>query len=278
MPERVEGVDELKIHVKNRDFHALSRLLQNIQPSEFQPGDSGGQSLARPDLLMEELEIQIEDLKNEAVRRFDKEEFADCVETFEFLIKVNPNDRSLKDYLELCKECVEQQAVSEPHRVADSFAQIEVGVRAESSARQEGIEQSHEFIRSGALVGRSVESQSTELTRRMRVYFDNRDFEALKRVVKEALRIDAKESVTDSARQRIDGSRLEEAQQGRNSRHYPDAKGRGRRTISRAQPTANAWGPSDSFVIWSLPILTSDATWKDVSSPLRNKCLLAKAG
>ena len=49
---------------------------------------------------MEELEIQIEDLKNEAVRAFDREEFADCIDTFEFLSRVNPNDRSLKDYLE----------------------------------------------------------------------------------------------------------------------------------------------------------------------------------
>jgi len=212
MPDQVEMVDELKIHIKNRDFHALSKLLQRIQPFEVQPGDFDAESLARPDVLLEELEIQIEDLKNEAVRRFDKEEFVYCLETFEFLFKVNPNDRSLKDYLELCKQCIQQQAVSEPNRVADSSTQNEASVRVMSSARHEGVEQSHGVSGSGALVARSVESESTELTRKMRAYFDKRDFEALKRVVKEALRKDAGASEADDAPHRIDGSRLEEEQ------------------------------------------------------------------
>jgi tetratricopeptide (TPR) repeat protein len=209
MPERVERVDELRIHVKNRDFHALSKLLQGMLFEE-QPSGFDAQSLARPDVLLEELEIQIEDLKNEAVKRFDKEEFADCLETFEFLFKVNPNDHSLKDYLELCKECIQQQAASEAHRGAASFTQNEAGVRAMSSARHEGIKQSHELRGSGSLVARSVESEPTELTRKMRAYFDKRDFEALKQVVKEALRKDAKESAADDARHRIDGSPVEE--------------------------------------------------------------------
>ena len=211
MPERVERVDELRIHVKNRDFNALSKLLQGMLLDE-QPSGFDAQSLARPDVLLEELEIQIEDLKNEAVKKFDKEEFAYCLEAFEFLFKVNPNDRSLNDYLELCKECVQQQAVSEPHRVADSFTQNEAGVRVESSARHERVEQSHELRGRGALVARSVESEPTELTRKMRAYFDQRDFEALKRVVKEALRNDAKESAADDARHRIDSNRQEEEQ------------------------------------------------------------------
>jgi hypothetical protein len=176
-------------------------MLLDQQPSGFD-----AQSSARPDVLLEELEIQIEDLKNEAVKKFDKEEFAYCLEAFEFLFKVNPNDRSLNDYLELCKECVQQEAVSEPHRVADLFTQNEVGVRVESSARHERVEQSDELRGRGALVARPVESESTELTRKMRAYFDQRDFEALKRVV-EALRNDAKESAADDARHRIDSNR-----------------------------------------------------------------------
>jgi len=58
-------VDELKIHIKNRDFHALSQLLQRTQPFGAEPANSDAQSLAHPDVLLEELEIQIEDLKNE---------------------------------------------------------------------------------------------------------------------------------------------------------------------------------------------------------------------
>jgi hypothetical protein len=36
---------------------------------------------------LEELEIQIEDLKNEAVRMFDREQFLYCLETFDFFAK-----------------------------------------------------------------------------------------------------------------------------------------------------------------------------------------------
>jgi tetratricopeptide (TPR) repeat protein len=212
MREQVEMVDELRIHIKNRDFHALSELLQGIQPSEVQPSECDAQSLPRHDALLEELEIQTEDLKNEAIRKFDKEEFAYCLETFEFLFKLNPNDRSLKDYLELCKQCTQQQAVSEANRVADSSTQNEPGVRVMSSLRHEGGEQRPEARGSDAVVAKSVGSESAELTRKMRAYFDNRDFEALKRVVEEALRRDSRKSAADNACHRIDSRRLEEEQ------------------------------------------------------------------
>jgi len=212
MPEQVEMVDELRIHIKNRDFHALSELLQGIQPSGVPPSEFDAQSLARHDALLEELEIQTEDLKNEAIRRFDKEEFAYCLETFEFLFKLNPNDRSLRDYLELCKQCTQQQAVSEANRIADSSTQNEPGVRVMSSLRREGGEQRPEARGSDRVVANSAGSESADLTRKMRAYFDRRDFEALKRVVEEALRKDSRKSAADNACHRIDSRRLEEEQ------------------------------------------------------------------
>jgi len=124
---------------------------------------------------------------------------------------VNPHDRLLKDYLELCKQCSRQQAVSEPEPAASS-TQNEPAVNVTSSATHDGIEQSHRVGGSDTLIARTVESESTELTRKMRTYFDNRDFEALKRVVREALRKDAKKSEAGDTRHGIDSSGLEEAQ------------------------------------------------------------------
>ena len=198
-------VDELRIHVKNRDFQALSKLLQGVF-FELQPSDA--QSLAHRDVLLEELEIQIEDLKNDAVKRFDKEEFADCLETFEFLLKVNPNDCLVREYLELCKQGVEENAVHQPNRSTNLSAQNDPSLEVTSPARHEGIEHRKETRGSDTLAGRFVEP--TELTRRMRAYFDQRDFEALMRVVKEALGKDAGEA--NSTQHRIDSSRRQEEQ------------------------------------------------------------------
>jgi len=177
-------VEELKIHIKNRDFYALSKLIEETQPLEEDGGDLLPESLSRRELLLEELEIQIDDLKSETVRRFDNEEFDCCLETFEFLSRVNPNDRMVKDYLELCKQfATEQTAESNPP--TDLSGQDQAGT---DIARCESIEECHEAkVGSVDLGTRSLESGPTELTRRMKVCFDNKDFEALRRVVKEAL-------------------------------------------------------------------------------------------
>ena len=173
MAERFEMLDELRVSIKNRDFLALSRLLTCVEA--LGAGDLDVRTSEHRPVLLEELEIQIEDLKNEAVRAFDREEFADCIETFEFLSKVNPSDRSLKDYLELCKQCVQQQlGASQATRAA--AAPDGAGV---SSKEAEG---------SDVLAAKVEASEPTELTRKMRICFDRRDFDALKGVVKEALR------------------------------------------------------------------------------------------
>src|SRR5262245_8763958 len=111
MAEPLQMVEELKIHIKNRDFYALSKLIEETQPLGEETGDLLPE---RRELLLEELEIQIDDLKTETVRKFDNEEFDSCLETFEFLSRVNPNDRTLKDYLELCKQFATELTAEPP--------------------------------------------------------------------------------------------------------------------------------------------------------------------
>jgi len=166
-------VDKLKLCIKNRDFLALSELLEGVERLAAQnPGQR--------DLLLDELEIQTEDLKSEAVRMFDREEFARCLEIFEFLVKVKPTDRSSKDYLQICRQFCEQHSPSEANRAfATGGAEVN---------RNEG--------KSNGIAA----NEPSELTRRMRTYFDRRDFEALKGVVKEALRQDTKEPARQTDR------------------------------------------------------------------------------
>src|SRR5262245_33574995 len=114
MAEPLHIVEELKIHIRNRDSYALNKLIEETQPLGEEGSDLLPESLSRRELLLEELEIQIDDLKTETVRRFDNEEFDCCLETFEFLSRVNPNDRMVKDYLELCKQFATEQT-AEPN-------------------------------------------------------------------------------------------------------------------------------------------------------------------
>src|SRR5262249_1485807 len=113
----------------------------------------------RRELLLEELEIQIDDLKTETVRRFDNEEFDCCLETFEFLSRVNPNDRMVKDYLELCKQFATEQT-AEPNLPADVFGQDVAGTGVTPYENQ----QYHDAKDGNADLGTtSLESGPTEL-------------------------------------------------------------------------------------------------------------------
>src|SRR5262245_29587572 len=146
-------IDELRIHITDRDFHALSKLLQDNQAAEPGPREA----------LLDELEIQIEDLKNEAVRRFDKEEFEYCLQAFEFLSKLNPNDRSLRDYLDVCREVIGEGASAE----TDAQPRLEAEASTENSAIFEGNQSPLSSV-----VPDPPEPAPTELTRKMRACFD----------------------------------------------------------------------------------------------------------
>src|SRR5262245_36396617 len=148
-------IEELRIHIKDRDFHALSKLRQDNQAAEPGPRET----------LLDELEIQIEDLKNEAVRRFDKEEFEYCLQTFEFLSKLNPNDRSLRDYLDVCREVIGEGAS------AETDAQPRLG--AEAATENSPILESNQNPLS-PVAPDPHEPAPTELTRKMKACSDAR--------------------------------------------------------------------------------------------------------
>lgn len=67
MPERFEMLDELRVSIKNRNFLGLGKILPGVAPSGARPRDLDVLTSERQTVLLEELEIQIEDLKSEAV-------------------------------------------------------------------------------------------------------------------------------------------------------------------------------------------------------------------
>jgi tetratricopeptide (TPR) repeat protein len=102
---------QVKDHFDNRDFEGLIRVIDEILrkregplPAE-DPLRAAEQSL-RDEKLREEFEIHVENLKNEAMKQFDQELYGECLRTFRFLCELEPDNRTLRDYLQLCRQLV----------------------------------------------------------------------------------------------------------------------------------------------------------------------------
>jgi hypothetical protein len=77
-------------------------------------------------LVQEELEIQIENLKSEAIKKFDQELYKESLQSFQFLSELQPQDHTLRDYLELCEQMLGQPGTSEnEEKMADAFKVFE---------------------------------------------------------------------------------------------------------------------------------------------------------
>ncbi|MEW5977859.1 MAG: hypothetical protein AB1898_18860 [Acidobacteriota bacterium] len=82
---------EMESCFRERDYPALVRLLDL----------SGGPEDGR---MGEEFEVRLENLKYEAIKQFDREEYLDSLRTFQFLNQLEPDNRAVQDYLELCRQ------------------------------------------------------------------------------------------------------------------------------------------------------------------------------
>ena len=74
--------------------------------------------------VLEELEIQIENLKNEAIKQFDQECYSDCLKSFQFLCELEPQNRSFRDYLELSRQILAEKESSHENTGVVSAYQI----------------------------------------------------------------------------------------------------------------------------------------------------------
>ena len=53
---------------------------------------------------MEEFEIYVENLKKEAMDLFDQEQYEQCLGTFRFLLELDPENHTLRDYVKLSQQ------------------------------------------------------------------------------------------------------------------------------------------------------------------------------
>lgn len=102
---------QVRTHFDNRDFEALMRVINqalNLNPGSLAAGSQLREIQGKLDdeELREEFEIHVANLKNEAMKQFDQELYSECFGTFRFLCELEPDNRTLRDYLELCQQLV----------------------------------------------------------------------------------------------------------------------------------------------------------------------------
>ena len=92
------SAETIRSYFEGKDYQALKRIATR---------------LGSADPLKEEFEIQLENLKQEAIKHFDQERFAECLETFRFLRELEPENEKIRSYLKLCQEMMAEATVPE---------------------------------------------------------------------------------------------------------------------------------------------------------------------
>jgi tetratricopeptide (TPR) repeat protein len=134
-----ETIELGRSHFENKDYEACIKLLQEAsknEPLNEEARDflSEAQQKWEDQRLEEELVIHIENLKREATEFFDQERFEECVGMFRFLCELEPQNRTLRDYLELSQQKAqemadrrEESAVKVPHENLTLSGSVEQG-------------------------------------------------------------------------------------------------------------------------------------------------------
>ena len=104
-----EQIQQVKACFESRDHGLLMKIVAQAS------GPSGQK-------VLEELEIQIENLKNESIKQFDLERYSDCLKSFQFLCQLEPQNRNFRDYLELSRQIlVDQESSHDKTGVVNAF-------------------------------------------------------------------------------------------------------------------------------------------------------------
>jgi len=121
MLNSTELVKSVKVHFDNRDDEALKEMITLASDPVLRSLEGGTNPDEAPgsqdQRLREEFEIHIENLKREAIKQFDQELYTVCLGTFQFLCELEPDDRTLCDYLELCQQLVSETETEEARAV-----------------------------------------------------------------------------------------------------------------------------------------------------------------
>jgi tetratricopeptide (TPR) repeat protein len=102
---------QVKAHFDNGDFEAGMKVINEVLKRSGSHLDAGAQlrqaqQNVEDEKLREEFEIHVANLKHEAMKQFDQELYSECFGTFRFLCELEPDNRTVRDYLELCQQLV----------------------------------------------------------------------------------------------------------------------------------------------------------------------------
>jgi hypothetical protein len=111
MTSTSEQIQQVRTCFESKDHGLLTKIVEQAS------GPSGQK-------VLEELEIQIENLKNEASKQFDQERYSDCLKSFQFLCELEPQNRSFRDYLELSRQILAEKESSHKNTGVVSAYQV----------------------------------------------------------------------------------------------------------------------------------------------------------
>lgn len=121
MTSSTELVKSVRVYFDNRDAQAVKKIM--TLASGVAPGTNPDEAQGLPaQKLREEFEIHTEDLKREAVKQFDEELYSVCLGTFQFLCELEPDNCTLRDYLQLTQQLVTETATETRNSTTDSKA------------------------------------------------------------------------------------------------------------------------------------------------------------
>jgi hypothetical protein len=119
MSDPIDLTAKVKNCFDNRDYEGLVQVMNwssKTNPDDREPERNKGdeQRILEDQKLAEEFEIHIENLKNEAIRQFDKELYMECLGTLRFLCQLEPENGTMRDYLDLCLKLTGTAAETPP--------------------------------------------------------------------------------------------------------------------------------------------------------------------
>lgn len=123
-----EQLQQVRTYFEKKNFRLLMQVMnQAVGPS--------GQE------VQDELEVQIENLKNEATKQFDQERYSECLKSFQFLCEIEPQNRQFSDYLELCRQVLnEKEAIpgsSNLVKAYKNFAEVDSDLQNSTEGKPE---------------------------------------------------------------------------------------------------------------------------------------------
>lgn len=111
MTSTTEQIQQLKTCFESKNYGLLMKIVEQASNHSDQR-------------VLEELEIQIENLKNQAIKQFDQERYGDCLKAFQFLCALEPQNRNFKDYLELSRQILAEKESNQVNAGVVSAFQI----------------------------------------------------------------------------------------------------------------------------------------------------------